>query len=343
MKALVLADHNRFEMRDWPEPEIGPKDVLIKVAACGICGSDVHGMDGSTGRRKPPIIMGHEASGVIVRTGRDVQGWSEGQRVTFDSTINCGECWFCRRGEINLCDNRRIVGVSSDESRFHGALAEYVAVPQHILYRLPEGLSFQHAAMVEPLAVAVHAVSISQLHLGDTAVVIGTGTIGLLAIQVLRAAGCGRIIAVDIDQRRLDLACQLGADEGFRSDQIDAVAEIMKRTNGRGADVALEVVGIGPTVQLAASCLRKGGQLTLVGILAAKVDFAIQAAVTRELTVRGSYISCGEYPACLELMARGVINVQPLISAVAPLTEGAKWFERLHSGKEGLIKVILEP
>ena len=137
MKALVLHEYNCFEYKDVQEPEIGPDEVLIEVKACGICGSDVHGMDGSTGRRKPPIIMGHEAAGVIAGVGKQVENWSEGDRVTFDSTIYCEECHFCRKGLINLCDNRRVLGVSCDDYRQQGAFAEYVSVPQHILYRLP--------------------------------------------------------------------------------------------------------------------------------------------------------------------------------------------------------------
>jgi L-iditol 2-dehydrogenase len=343
MKALVLTAYNRFELLEQSTPAIGPDDVLLRVSACGICGSDVHGMDGSTGRRQPPIIMGHEAAGTIAQLGSNVAGWAEGDRVTFDSTVNCGRCWFCRRGQINLCDNRQILGVSCDECRRDGAFAEYVAVPQHILYRLPDGLSFRHAAMVEPVAVAVHAVGRSGVRLGDTAVVVGAGVIGLFLVQALRAAGCGRIIAVDLDQTKLDLACKLGADEGLRPDQADIAAEIMQRSGGRGADVAFEAVGITPTVQLAAACLRKGGQLTLVGLLAKSVPLSMQTIITRELTVNTSYISCGEYPACLDLIARRAIDVEPLMSAVAPLADGPAWFQRLHAGNEGLIKVILEP
>lgn len=343
MKALVLAEYNRLEIQERPIPEMGPDDVLLKVAACGICGSDVHGMDGSTGRRQPPIIMGHEAAGTIARVGANVTGWAEGQRVTFDSTVNCGRCWFCRRGQINLCDNRQILGVSCDECRRDGAFAEYVVVPQHILYRLPDSLSFRHAAMVEPVAVAVHAVSRTRVSLGDTAVVVGAGVIGLCLVQVLRAAGCGRIIAVDLDQKKLDMACEFGADEGLRPDQTNVAAEVMQRTGGRGADVAFEAVGVGPTVEIATTCLRKGGEFTLVGILAKSVNFPIQTVVTRELTVNSSYISCGEYPACLDLIARGAINVEPMLSAVAPLADGPAWFQRLHAANEGLIKVILEP
>ena len=343
MKALVLVEYNRFEIQDVPLPEIGPEEVLVRVRACGICGSDVHGMDGSTGRRRPPVVMGHEAAGVIERVSPGVKGWAEGDRVTFDSTIYCGRCWHCRAGRVNLCDNRRVLGVSCDEYRHHGAFAQYVAVPQHILYRLPEGLTFQRATLVEPLSVAVHAVHRTRIHLADTAVVVGTGMVGLLVVQSLRAAGCAPIYAVDLDAGKLKLAKRLGAEEGFQPQQCDVAAEILKRTADRGADVAVEVAGLTATVQMAIASLRKGGQLTLVGNLSPTVELPLQAVVTRELTLAGVCASQGDYPACLEMIARGTVNVDPLISATAPLEEGAAWFQRLRAGEPGLMKVILQP
>jgi L-iditol 2-dehydrogenase len=343
MKALVLQEYNRFEYRDVPDPPIGPEDVLIRVKACGICGSDVHGMDGSTGRRIPPVIMGHEAAGVIAETGANVTDWQKGDRVTFDSTIYCGKCYFCRRGWINLCDNRRVLGVSCDEYRQDGAFAEYVVVPQHILYRLPEGLSFERAAMVEALSIALHALSRTPISLNDAAVVVGAGTIGSLIIQALRAAGCGHIIAVDLDQNRLDLACKLGADEALQADSVDVVARVRKRTSNRGADIAFEVVGIPATLSLSIQCLRKGGSLTLIGNLSPTAELLWQSVVVRELTLSGSCASCGEYPACLDMIARDRINVDAVISTVAPLAGGAAWFERLYQGEPGLMKVILTP
>src|SRR5262245_20486165 len=167
MKALVLKEYKRLAYEDVPEPEPGPEEVLVAVKACGICGSDVHGMDGSTGRRRPPIIMGHEASGVIAKIGNGVSGWSTGDRVTFDSTIYCGQCDLCRRDLINLCDRRRVLGVSCEDYGQHGAFAEYVSVPQRILYRLPSGLAFEHAALAEPFSIALHAVSRAPVNRND--------------------------------------------------------------------------------------------------------------------------------------------------------------------------------
>ena len=343
MKALVLEEYGRLVYREVPEPEVGPDDVLVRIEACGICGSDIHGLDGSTGRRIPPIVMGHEAAGVVAATGSKVKGIPEGQRVTFDSTITCGTCFFCRRGEINLCDNRRVLGVSCAEYRQPGAFAEYISVPGRILYPLPENVSFDQAAMTEPLSVAMHAVGRLPPLSDGSAVVVGTGTIGLLLIQCLRASGCRLIVAVDVVRERLERARGLGADRVLDSGAADVRAEVLRLTEGRGADAAFEAVGIPATFTAAMSCLRKGGALSMVGNISASVDLGLQAAVTREITLYGSCASSGEYPACLEMMSRGTVDVGAMISASAPLSEGPVWFKRLSRGEGGLLKVILKP
>ena len=265
MKALVLKTYKQFTCEDVPVPEFGPDEVLVAVKACGICGSDVHGMDGSTGRRRPPIIMGHEAAGVIAKAGGAVTGWKPGDRVTFDSTIYCGQCDFCHAGRINLCSNRRVLGVSCDEYRQDGAFAEFVAVPARIIYRLPDALSFEHAALVEPLSIALHATRVAQSSRGQTAVVIGAGIIGLMLVQALRAAACEQIIVVDVAPERLAMAAQLGATATINSANADAPAEILWLTNNRGADLAFEAVGITATVDLAVRSVRKGGAVDTGG------------------------------------------------------------------------------
>ena len=233
--------------------------------------------------------------------------------------------------------------MSCQEFRCDGAFAQYVAVPQHILYRLPDQLSFEHAATVEPVAIAMHGVGRLPIRAGDTAVVIGAGMIGLLCVEVLRAVGCGRILAVDVDRPRLELARQLGADVVLSPQDGDVVAEVLRQTGGRGADLAVEAVGLPATVATAVRSVRKGGSVSLVGNLAAQVELPLQAVVTREITLYGSCASVGEYPACLDLIARGVLKVAPLITAVAPLSEGAEWFARLHGRENGLMKVVLTP
>jgi L-iditol 2-dehydrogenase len=343
MKALVLEAYNSFVYKDMPRPECGKRDVLIQVKACGICGSDVHGMDGSSGRRIPPIIMGHEASGIIIEAGSEVQGFATGERVTFDSTIYCGHCRFCRQGTINLCDHRRVLGVSCDDYRQHGAFAEYVAVPSHILYRLPETITFEQAAMVEPVSIAIHAVSITPITLNDTAIVVGSGMIGLLVVQALRAAGCGEVIAVDVESQKLNLATQAGATAVLNATDCDVPAAVHDMTQGHGADLAIEVAGNTASVNTAIHAVKKGGHVTIIGMLTPSIDFPLQSVVIRQIRVQGSCASNGEYSACLAMMANGALNVDMLMSQVAPLSEGAEWFTRLYQGKEGLMKVILKP
>lgn len=343
MNALLMREYKKLELTDMPLPEIGPHDLLVRVKACGICGSDVHGFDGSTGRRQPPIVMGHEAAGVIAEVGSAVTDFKPGDRVTFDSTVYCGNCHFCRRGDINLCDRRQVLGVSCNEFRRHGAFAEYVAVPERIAAKLPDSVPFEHAAMIEAVSIAVHAVNLTPIPLAASAVVVGSGMIGLLAIQALRLAGCGQVIAVDIDDAKLDMAARLGADAGFNPRKVDVPGAVRERTGGRGADVALEVVGATEPVKTAISSVRKGGTVTLVGNLSPTVELPLQMVVTRQIRLQGSCASSGEYPACIDLLARGAIRVQPLISAVAPLSEGPAWFERLYNKEPNLMKVILQP
>jgi L-iditol 2-dehydrogenase len=343
MKALVHTKPLTFEMQERDVPAFGPDEVLVKVCAVGICGSDVHGMTGGTGRRIPPIVMGHEASGTIERVGASVDHYQPGDRVTFDSTIYCNRCRYCLTGKPNLCSNRMVLGVSCDEYRRDGAMADFVVIPQHTLCRLPEGLSFEKAAMVEPVSIGVHAVERADIRLGETVVVIGCGIIGLLTMQAAWLAGAGRVIAVDLVDYKLEQAQRLGAHHVVNPREADAVEAIRRLTDGEGADVSLEAVGFQPTVDLAIRCVRKGGRTVLIGNLAPQVEMPLQVVVSRELDVRGTVASAGEYPACLGLIADGRIDVDSLLSRTAPLAEAPHWFHVLHEAKERLFKVVLTP
>ncbi|MGO9491499.1 MAG: galactitol-1-phosphate 5-dehydrogenase [Terracidiphilus sp.] len=343
MKSLLLSAYNQLEIADMPLPAVGREEVLVRVEACGICGSDVHGYDGSSGRRIPPIVMGHEAAGTVAAVGARVEGYAADDRVTFDSTVYCGECAFCKRGEVNLCDNRQVIGVSCGDYRRHGAFAEFVVVPRRILYRLPDGISFAEAAMLEAASVAIHGVRVSQAAGGETALVIGAGMIGLLTLQAAHAAGCARVLIADVDATRLKMAKDVGADAVLLASGAELVAEVKKLTAGRGADLAYEAVGRNETVAGAIDCTRKGGTVTLIGNIQPEVTLPLQKVVTRQLRLQGSCASSGEYPQAIELIASGKIKVAPLITAVAPLEDGPRWFERLHAREPNLMKVILSP
>src|SRR6266849_2917514 len=343
MKVLLLSQYKHLEIAELPEPTPGPGEVLVRVAACGICGSDVHGYDGSSGRRIPPIVMGHEAAGRVADVGPQVTGWSAGDRITFDSTIFCGTCLYCARGEINLCDRRQVLGVSCTDYRCAGAFAEYVLVPQRIVHRLPASLPFSEAAMLEAVAVAVHAVSLSRISSGDKALVLGAGMIGLLCLQALRAAVFSTVYIADVDASRLKLAKEVGATETLHATGDELIAEIFSRTSGAGVDLAVEAVGIDATVRSAVHAVRKGGTVTLVGNITPEVTLPLQKAVTRQIRIQGSCASAGEYPQAITLLTSGAIKVKPLITAIAPLEDGPQWFERLYSHEPNLMKIVLTP
>ncbi len=343
MKALLLSEYSHLEVAELPQPVAGAGEVLVQVAACGICGSDVHGYDGSSGRRIPPLVMGHEAAGVIAAVGEGVTRFAVGDRVTFDSTVYCGACSYCVSGQINLCDNRQVVGVSCTEFRRAGAFAEYVTVPERIVYKLPADFSFAEAAMLEAVAVAMHGVAVSDLKGGETALVIGAGMIGLLALQAARAAGCSLVLVADVDATRLNLATEAGADTTILASGAAMVAEVLRLTGGRGVDLVLEAVGRDETVSAAVDAVRKGGTVTLIGNITPQVTLPLQKVVSRQIRLQGSCASSGEYPEAIELVAAGKIRVSPLITAIAPLSDGASWFARLHAREPNLMKIVIDP
>jgi L-iditol 2-dehydrogenase len=257
--------------------------------------------------------------------------------------VSCGTCDFCRRGRINLCDNRTVLGVSCGEYRRHGAFAEYVAVPARILYKLPDSLPFEQAALLEAVSIAVHAVRRADPQTGETAAVVGSGMIGVLIIQVLKHSGCRQIVAVDVDAQRLALARRMGATSTLSPTDGDVPSIVRAMTGGAGADVAFEVVGHGETVSAAIRSLRKGGTAVLVGNLSPMVEWPLQDVVSREISVLGSCASSGEIPQCIDLLARGVVDVAPIISLKAPLDDGPELFARLYAGDRTLMKVVLQP
>jgi len=344
MKALVLEDYMKFSFREYPDPVLrSGDDVIVRVRAAAICGSDVHGMDGSTGRRIPPIVMGHEASGEIVEAGAGVKDFRVGDRVTFDSTEYCGDCFYCKRGEVNLCDNRRVLGVSCGDYRRDGTFAEYIVIPKRILYRMPDVLDFTAAAIAEPAAVAAHAAAITPIAMGDSMAVVGAGLIGLLLIQILRAHSAGTILALDTDPERRLAAIKAGATAALDPANPATQAAIIELSGGRGFDRAFEAVGASAPIATAIGAARKGGSVTLIGNVSPKVEIPLQAVVTRQLTLFGSCAMAGEYPLVLDLLARGIIDAGSIISATAPLSEGASWFARLYAREKGLLKVVLVP
>jgi len=343
MKALVLEAYKTLVYKDVPEPVPGPGEVKVRIQATGICGSDVHGYDGTSGRRIPPMIMGHESSGVIHQLGKGVQKWQVGDRVTFDSTIYDTNDWYSKRGQYNLSENRRVLGVSCKDYKQDGAFAEYLVIPEHILYALPDSVTFEEAALAEPISVALHAVNLSDTTPEDQIMVVGSGIIGLLIIQVLRSRGYRHIAAVDVDNSRLDMALHLGAERALNPEVDDVPYVLKQNTAFRGLDCVFEAVGVQQTLDLAFDGIRKGGTLVLVGNITREVTMPLQKIVTEQLKIQGSCAIAGEYTEALKLLEEKKISVDQIISRTAHLSEGAQWFDRLYHKEKGLLKVILTP
>jgi len=343
MKALVHTEPYKFEFKDVPQPRPGDEEILVRVKAVGICGSDVHGYTGQTGRRIPPIIMGHEASGVVEAVGRNARNVAVGDRITFDSTVYCNQCQWCRLGRVNLCDNRKILGVSIPAFRRDGCMAEYVVMPWWITYKLPDTVTFEEAALVEPAAVSMHAARITPIDVNDVVAVVGAGPIGLFAIQAAKVKGAGKVIALDVREERLAIARKLGADITINPSQGDIKAEVRRLVGRPDVDAVLEAVGTPAAVQLGFDLVKRGGHLTLIGNVTPKVEVNLQDLIMRELNIRGSFAIAGEYRTVLDLMAQGRIQAKPLISQTRPLAEGQAAFDILHKGDPRLFKIVLHP
>ncbi len=324
-----------------PEPRAG--EVIVQVAAVGICGSDVHGFTGSTGRRQPGIIMGHEFSGTILEiepdeAWSDPAGWSLGERVVVNPLIACLECRACKAGNTHGCANRRGIGWSVD-----GAYAEFVRVPIRNLHRLPDSVCDLEGALVEPLAVAIRAVNRTPFELGATVAVVGAGPIGVLAMLALKLKGAGTVILSDLSDHRLELARSLGADIVVNAKDRDPVQSVRDATGGDGADAVLEAVGVTSSVRQAIHMTRTGGAITWIGNAAPNVEVPMQEIVTRELRVRGSYGFDLEFDRAIELLAARRLNVMPLIERIAPLEEGEALITALARNELEAVKVVLRP
>ena len=345
MNVLQLTDYNKLEYLQLPDPVIKTDDdVIIRVKACGICGSDVHGLDGSTGRRKPPAIMGHEATGIVEAVGKAVKRLKPGDRVAFEPTQYCGDCRYCRSGRTNLCEQRRVLGISCDEYKVDGAYAELVVVSQKNVHIMPDSVSFRQGALIEPLSIAMHAVKVSGFMPTDTALVFGSGTIGLMAVQILSAYGCENIIVADRNDDKLELAKSLGAHHTVNTKSNEVRAAVMAATGNKGVDCAYDCIGLASVANICLDCMSTGACLTLIGLMEKTAELPFQRITANEWRIQGAFVACrGDYPECIELIAQKKVIMDPFISAVAPLSEGAEWFTRLKNKERGLMKVLLEP
>ncbi|MCJ7571572.1 MAG: galactitol-1-phosphate 5-dehydrogenase [Candidatus Thermoplasmatota archaeon] len=336
MKAAVWYGEKNIQIEEIPLPVISDDEVLVKTKAVSICGSDLHAYKGVSKRRKPPLVMGHEFSGEIIRTGKNVRNLKTGDRVVIEPIISCGVCRSCNKGKTNACGNRKLIGLHTT-----GAFAEYVNVRGEKCHKIPQTITFEEASLVEPLAVAVHAVNITPIRKNDTIVIIGSGTIGLMTCQVAKYSGAGKIFAVDTIDYKLEQIKKLGAYQVINANKEDPVKKVL--ADG-GVDVVFEAVGLQKTVQQALTMVTAAGEVTIIGMLEAKMELDMLDVTVKEIEIRGSYgYTTKDFKQALNLIASKKVNVKPLITHVLPLDDIAKGFDILAQEKERVIKVVLKP
>ncbi|MDQ4078282.1 MAG: galactitol-1-phosphate 5-dehydrogenase [Chloroflexota bacterium] len=340
MTALMLTDIRDLQLAEVPIPEIeAPDEVLIKVRSAGVCGSDLHGYTGASGRRQPPLIMGHEVTGEVIATGDAVEDLPVGTRVAVQPVRWCGRCSQCRAGRRNLCTQRRLMGMNAP-----GGYAPYVTWPAGNLFPLPDNLSFEEGALAEPLAVCVHAVGLADIRPYDTALVVGAGPIGLLTLAVLRHAGLKRLAVSDLSDARLEQAQAAGADVTINPKRQEISQVVEEMTRGEGVNIAFEAVGVSATVQQAVAATRNDGTVVWIGNNERMVEVDMQSIVTRELTVRGSYgMNDEDFQRALQMLGDGRIPTDLLINRRATLDEGPTLFEELLVSPETVKCVINFP
>jgi L-iditol 2-dehydrogenase len=325
-----------IRIENVPLPKIKDDEVLVKVKAVSICGSDLHAYRGVSKRRIPPLVMGHEFSGEIVEVGKKVKNLSMGERVVVEPIVSCGTCRLCRLGRNNICENLQLVGL-----HLSGAFSEYVSVPAKKCYTLPKTVSFEEASLVEPLAVAVHAVHLASLEKNVAIAIIGSGAIGLMILQVAKNRGIRKIVVLDTLDYRLALAQKLGATTIINVKKEDPVTEVLAHG---GANTVFEAVGHQKTVQQALSMVKKGGKVVIIGMLEATMELGMLDVTVKEIEIRGSYgYTSNDFKQALILIAKGKVKVKPLITHVLPLHDIAKGFDILSKGTENVIKVVLKP
>jgi len=340
LRALIYQGPKKLEISDMPVPIPGKGELLLKIKACGICGSDVHGYLGLTGRRTAPMIMGHEFSAEVAGLGVDLeQGFNVGDRVIIQPCVSCWSCSDCSSGNNNVCETRDFMGAMD----YNGAMAEYMTVPEELAFLMPEGMSYNEGAIIEALAVSYSGVKKAGELKGKNVVIIGGGTIGQLALIAAKTMNPKKIVLSDLSNFRLDAAKKFGADSVINPKGKDFVKEIRKAFDGELADIAIEAVGIGPTVAQALDSLAPQGTCVWIGNSARDIQINMQQVVTRELKIFGSYIYTHEgFGETIEFLHKNKLDLSELVSAEVPLDEAPRMFEELITQTEKYLKCIIK-
>jgi L-iditol 2-dehydrogenase len=338
MKQAIMTAPGAIEFRDVAVPEVADGDVLIRVKNIGVCGSDVHVFHGLHPYTSYPVVQGHEVSGEVVQTGGGVTGFSVGDRVTFVPQVVCGTCYPCRHGMHHICDSLKVMGFQTA-----GAAQEFFAVPDTLAMKLPSGLSFPHGAMIEPTAVAVHALGRAGDIVGRKVLVIGAGPIGNLVAQTAAGLGAEAVMITDLSDFRLDKARECGITARVNVTRDDLAAEVLRHFGPDKADVILECVGAEAAVTSAISVARKGSTLIVVGVFGHKPTVDLGLVQDRELTLRGTLMYQHEdYRTAIDLVATGKVKLAPLVTDSFPFDRYLDAYRYIEQTGDLALKVMIE-
>jgi L-iditol 2-dehydrogenase len=337
VKAVLLTAPFTVNIRETDKPEAGLNEVLIKVKATSICGSDLHAYRGTHPFRNPPVILGHELAGEVEQVGTGVKMIRVGEAVTVEPWKHCGRCPYCLEGKYNLCTGKQAMGTTA----WQGSFAEYVVAPEGVVHKLPQGVSYEEGALVEPLAVGVHTVGEARVRLGESVVVLGAGSIGLMILTCLRVAGATKLIITDIENFNLKLAAQFGATETVNVKEKSVQEVVDKVTGGEGVDIAVIAAGEKSLVNEASKIAKKSGRIVVPAIFEQSPEVDMFKIVYGEQNIQGSWAYIGkDFNVAIDLLALGKIDLKPLISHHFPLDDAEKAFDILDKRSKKVVKIL---
>ena len=337
MKAVLLTAPFTLDIRKMDKPKPKFNEVLIKVRATGVCGSDLHAYRGTHPFRNPPVVLGHELAGEVEQIGTEVKMIRVGEAVTVEPWKHCGRCPYCFEGKYNLCTGKQAMGTTA----WQGSFAEYVVAPEDVVHKLPQGVSYQEGALVEPLAVGVHTVREARVRLGESVVVLGAGSIGLGILACLRVVGATKLIITDIENFNLKLAAQFGATETVNVKERSVQEVVDKVTGGEGVDIAVIAAGEKSLVNEASKIAKKSGRVVVPAIFEESPEVDMFKVVYGEQNIQGSWAYNGkDFNIAIDLLALGKVDLKPLISRHFPLNEAKKVFDILDKRSEKVIKIL---
>jgi len=340
--AVFMTGINQMEIREVPMPQAKADQVLVKLEYVGICGSDVHYLEyGAIGDFvvNGDFILGHECAGTIIETGSDVEGLKIGDKVALEPGITCGQCEFCKAGKYNLCPDVEFLATPP----YHGCLENYIAFPANMCFKLPENITTKEGALIEPLAVGMHAAAQGKVGLGDSVVILGAGCIGLVTLLACKAHGATDITVVDVMQKRLDYALKLGAARVINAGEEDPVKVIDRITNAKGVDVVMETAGNKHTIKQTSYIVKRGGVIVLVGLAPEDIiDYNFARIMNKEASIQSVFRYRNIYPKAINAIAQGNIDVSGIVTHEFAFADTAEAFDFVIHNKNDVVKAVIK-